>query len=264
LKITKKKISIAGTALVLLSLLLVGILKITRERTIPLRDFSEIVASGTLKVVTEYNSVGYYVSGDSIAGMQYDLCRYIERRSGLKVRIALENSLEISIEKLRNNTFDVIAINIPITNESRKELAFTVPITRNKQVLVQRKSDETNAPLIRNQMDLAHRTILVPKHSPAILRLRNLSDEIAEPIVIQEVEDYAQEQLVYMVAYGETDYAVVANEIALKNAQLFPDIDVQTDISFTQYQAWAVRKNSPALLDSLNVWISDYKSRKLK
>ena len=263
MRITTRKITIAATALIIFSLLLVGILKIPRRRTIPLRDFPEIVASGVLNVVTEYNSVGYYVSGDSIAGTQYDLCRYIERRSGVKVRIALENSLEISIEKLQDTTFDVIALNIPITNESRKELAFTIPITRNKQVLIQRKPNETDSlPLIRNQMDLAYRTILVPKHSPAILRLRNLSDEIAEPIHIQEVEDYAQEQLLYMVAYRETDYAVVDKEIALKNAQLFPEIDVQTDISFTQFQAWAVRKNSPALQDSLNVWIADYISGK--
>ncbi|MDR0546659.1 MAG: glutamine ABC transporter substrate-binding protein, partial [Dysgonamonadaceae bacterium] len=33
------------------------------------------------------------------------------------------------------------------------------------------------------------------------------------------------------------------------------------DISFTQLQAWAVRKSSPVLLDSLNVWMTEYISR---
>ena len=33
------------------------------------------------------------------------------------------------------------------------------------------------------------------------------------------------------------------------------ELDIQTDISFTQLQAWAVRKSSPILRDSLNVWL---------
>ncbi|GHT88541.1 glutamine ABC transporter substrate-binding protein [Bacteroidia bacterium] len=256
----KRKIIFLGTGIFGLALLMYGIVKSFSEKAIPVRDYAVIEASGVLNVVTEYNSVGYYVSGDSIAGIQYELCRYIEKRSGLQVHITLENSLETGIQKLKDNTCDVIALNIPITIESKKELAFTIPITQNKQVLVQRKPAEGEAvPLIRNQMDLANKTILVPKDSPGILRLQNLSEEIAEPIYIQEVEDYTQEQILYMVAYGQNKYAVVDKEIALKNAPLFPEIDIQTDISFTQLQAWAVRKNAPVLLDSLNVWIADYK-----
>jgi membrane-bound lytic murein transglycosylase MltF len=258
--IVTKKIIVLGIAIFGFALLIYGIVRKFSERPISLRDYPAIEASGVLNVVTEYNSVGYYVSGDSIAGIQYDLCRYIEKRSGLQVNIILENSLEVSIQKLNDNTCDVIALNIPITNESKKELAFTVPVTQNKQVLVQRKPKGDEAiPLIRNQMDLANETILVPKNSPGILRLQNLSEEIAEPIYIQEVENYTQEQILYMVAYGQKDYAVVDKEIALKNAKLFPEIDIQTDISFTQLQAWAVRKNAPVLLDSLNVWIAGYK-----
>jgi membrane-bound lytic murein transglycosylase MltF len=70
------------------------------------------------------------------------------------------------------------------------------------------------------------------------------------------MEGYTQEQILYMVAYKQIDYAVVDKRIALKNKKLFPEIDMETDISFTQLQAWAVRKNSPILLDSLNCWIS--------
>jgi membrane-bound lytic murein transglycosylase MltF len=220
------------------------------------RDWPEIEAEGILNIVTEYNLVDYYVSGDSITGMQYELCKYVEKRSGLKVNIFLENSLEICIRKLENKTYDVIALNIPVTNEGKKILAFTLPITYNKQVLIQRKpSDPKDLPLIRNQIELGRKTIFVPKNSPCILRLQNLSEEIAEPVYIKEIDDYTQEQILYMVAYRQIDYAVVDKKIALKNKALFPEIDMDTDISFTQLQAWAVRKDSPTLLDSLNSWI---------
>ena len=227
------------------------------------RDFSQIKESGEMNVAVEYNSVDFYAVGDSAGGIQYELCKYIAQRSGLKVLFYLENDLEIAIRKLENNEFDVIAQNIPITNENKQFLAFTVPTAQNKQVLVQRKRNDTDAvPFVANQLDLALKTIYVTKNSPAILRLNNLSEEIAEAIYIKEISGYTSEQLIYMVDKKEIDYAVVDKEISLKNTVLFPDLDFTTDISFTQLQAWALRKTSPALLDSLNVWITAFKQNK--
>jgi membrane-bound lytic murein transglycosylase MltF len=178
----------------------------------------------------------------------------------LTVQIFLENNLELSILGLENETYDVIARNIPITNENKQFLAFTIPVTQSKQVLVQRKKLENDSTIfIENQINLAHKTVYVTKNSPAILRLKNLSEEIAEEIIIKEIADYSSEQLIYMVAQKEIDYAVIDKKIALKNEKLFPELDFEMDISFTQLQAWALRKTSPVLLDSLNVWITDFK-----
>jgi len=242
--------------MVLFSFPLIRDWKMTKSK----RDFPEIETKKTLSVVTEYNSYDFHVAGDSIRGFQYELCQYIAKRSGLAVHIFLENDLETAIRKLRNNQYDVIAQNIPITNENRQYLAFTVPITQNKQVLVQRKRNDADSVLfITNQLDLANKTIYVTNNSPSILRINHLAEEIAEPIHVKEVAGYASEQLIYMVEKKEIDYAVVDKEIASKNAQLFPDLDFNTDISFTQLQAWALRKNTPILLDSLNVWITAFK-----
>jgi len=220
------------------------------------RDYPEIKKEGVLKIVTEYNSIGYHVSGDTIEGTQYELSKTIEKISGLKVEIHLENNMEKSIEGLNNQTYDIIARNIPITTENKNLLAFTNPITLNRQVLVQRTAEANNGlPPIRNQIELAKKTLYVPKDSPSILRLHNLEEEIADTIYIKEDALYSDELLIYQVAGGDIDYAVVDYEIAAKNKKIFPQIDIQTDISFTQLQAWAVRKDAPILLDSLNEWL---------
>jgi membrane-bound lytic murein transglycosylase MltF len=222
------------------------------------RDLIEIKQSGILRVVTEYNTNDYYVSGDTIAGLQYELCKYISEQMGLKLEIHLENNLEKCINGLNNNIYDVIARNIPITNKEKEYLSFTLPITQNRQVLVQRKSSANDSVVfINNQLDMAYKTVYVPQNSPVILRLKNLSEEIAEPIYIEEISEYSDEHLMYMVAKGDIDYAVIDKGIATKIQSLFPELDIETDISFTQYQAWAVRKTSPVLLDSLNIWLSD-------
>lgn len=225
------------------------------------RDFSQIQADGVLNLVTEYNLSDYYVSGDSLAGTQYELSQYISNISGLEVNIHLENDLEKCIQGLQESKYDVIARNIPITNETKEILAFTNPITSNKQVLVQRKkSEEKNdsSILIRNHLDLANKTIYVSKGSPNVLRLKNLSEEIAEPIYIKEYDKFSEEQLISMVNFGEIDYAVVDKKIALSYEAIFSELDIETEISFTQFQAWAVRKSSVVLLDSLNIWLTGY------
>jgi len=90
------------------------------------------------------------------------------------------------------------------------------------------------------------------------MRLENLAEEIAEPVHVREIGGYTSEQLIYMVDSREIDYAVIDEQIASKNAKLYPNLDFKTAISFMQLQAWAVRANSPVLLDSLNVWINDF------
>ncbi|MDR1633280.1 MAG: transporter substrate-binding domain-containing protein [Dysgonamonadaceae bacterium] len=224
------------------------------------RDLPEIMKDKTLNVVMESNSVDYFVSGDSIAGFQYKLCKYIEERSGLSVQIFSESNFDLCIKGLQNNTYDIIARNIPITNENKKYFSFTVPITISKQVLIQRKPDEKDSMqiFIHNQIDLADKTIYVLQNSAAILRLKNLSEEIAEPVHIREVSDNSSENLIYMVCAKEIDYAVVDEALAKKIASQLPEIDYSMDIGFNQLQAWALRLSSPVLSDSLNIWISEF------
>jgi hypothetical protein len=58
---------------------------------------------------------------DSVAGFEYELCKYIEKRSGLTVQISSEHNFDLSAKGLKNRTYDVIAKNIPITNENKDD-----------------------------------------------------------------------------------------------------------------------------------------------
>ncbi len=253
---TKKRLKFYLFLLVSILVLIAFLWIFTSNRKQTPRDYPEIKKEGVLRIVTEYNSTGYYVSGDTIEGFQYKLSKAIEKISGLTVEIHLENNLEKSIEGLNNQTYDIIARNIPITTENRELLAFTNPITLSRQVLVQRTAKaNANISPIRNQIELAKKTLHISQNSPSALRLHNLEEEIADTIFIVENPLYSDEQLIYLVAEGDIDFAVVDYEIAAKNKRTFPQIDIQTDISFTQLQAWALKKDAPILLDSLNNWL---------
>jgi len=227
------------------------------------RDYTEIAAEGLLRVATEYNSISFFIQGDTFSGFHYELIQAFAHSKGMKTSITPVMSIEERQKGLYEGTYDLIATNIQVTNELKDSFLLTTPIIRNKQVLVQRKKQgEKDSTFIHNQLQLAKHTIHVVKGSPSIMRIQNLSEEIGDTIFIREIEKYGPEQLISMVAYGDIDYAVCEESIAKIMADSLPQIDIQTAISFTQFYAWAVSKQSPMLLDSLNTWLNNFQKSK--
>lgn len=226
------------------------------------RDYNEIRTEGVLRMVTEYNLSGYFESGDTLAGFQYELSRAISEIAGLEVQIELEMSLAESFKGLKNRKYDVIARNISITSEIKENYLFTDPVVLDKQVLIQRKTNDS-IPLVRNQLELAQKTIYIPTHSVALLRIQNLQHEIGDTIYVVKAGQFSSEQLIGMVNEGDIDYAVCDYQIATIAKKQFPEIDIETDISFMQLQSWAVRKESVVLLDSLNSWFRQMRDSRL-
>lgn len=227
------------------------------------KDFQQIEQTGVLNIVTDYNSVGYFVSEDTIAGFNYELIQLLKSYIPLKIEVSLESNLEKSIDGIQKGKYDILALNIPVTSELRESLRFTEPIAQNRQVLIQRKREyNDDIEPLRSHLGLAKKTLYVPANSPAILRIRNLSHEIGDTIYIKEDATYGTEQLAMLVASKEIDYAVCDEKAAAVVAKSMPEIDYSTLIGFTHFEAWAVSEKSPVLLDSLNIWIRQIKQTK--
>lgn len=232
-----------------------------KKETVHSRDYDEIAASGLLRVVTEYNAISFFANGDTVSGFNYELVEAFARDKGLTVAITPEMSYEKRLQGLANGTYDLIAYDIPTTSQLKDSLLLTVPIVLTKQVLVQRKAENDSAKYIKSQLDLAHKTLHVVKGSPAIMRIRNLGNEIADTIYTREIEKYSSEQLMAMVAHGDIDYAVTDETVAKAYIDSFPQLDINTGISFTLFYSWGVSKQSPALLDSLNSWLKTFTTK---
>jgi membrane-bound lytic murein transglycosylase F len=120
-------------------------------------------------------------------------------------------------------------------------------------------SSAVESKLLRNQPDLAGKTVFVQKSSSHAERLRELANEIGKPVTIVEIP-YESEELIQLVESGDIDYAVCDENIALVNATYYPDIDVSTIVSFPQSLAWGLRKkHSEMLLTELDNWITTFR-----
>lgn len=223
------------------------------------RDYTEIRESGLLRAVTEYNRLSFHAEKDTVTGFDLELLQAFARDKGLKLEITPEMSYQKRLEGLSEGRYDLMATGTVVTSSSKDTLLFTHPLLLSKQVLVQRKREEGKDSLyISGQLELAHKTLHLISHSPALLRIHNLINEIADTIYIREIDKYGPEQLLAMVSEGEIDYAVCDENLAKASLKDYPNLDISKSISFTQFYAWGVSKNAPNLCDTLNVWLEGY------
>jgi len=225
-----------------------------------LRSYEEIIRSCTLRAITEYNSISYFAKEDTVDGLHYELLHAFAKEKGLVVEVTPEMSFEKRMEELRNGKFDILANNVLITSDRTDSILYTHPILLSRQLLIQRKAQsENDTTHINSLLELAHKTVHVAKGSSSVYRIQHLSNEIGDTIYINEVEKYGQEQLLAMVANGDIDYAICDESIAQASINSFPQLDIETAISFLQFYSWGVYHHNTVLLDSLNAWINRYK-----
>lgn len=231
---------------------------------ISLHDIKE---RGKLIAITDYNSTNYFIYRGTPMGFQYELLQRLTKHLGVDLEVKVSNDLEDSFTFLNQGKADLIALNLTVTRERNQQVAFTAPILNTHQVLVQRKPDnwqaftqkEMNLKVVRNQLNLAGSTIYVQENSSHLKRLQHLAEEIGDTIHIVEVP-MVVEELIKLVAEGEIDYTVCDENVAKVNQTYYPNIDVQTAISFPQHIAWAVSKESLELRDAISLWLTEFVS----
>ncbi len=241
-----------------------------RKEFIAQFDLDEIKKRGYLIAVMENSSTGLFIYRGKTMGYEYELLKLFCDEQGIQLRINLTSNLKEAFNKLNTGEGDILAYNLTVTKERKKRISFTHYHNLQKQVLIQRKPQdwrqmklhEIEAEMIRNPVELIGKEIVVRPYSAYYDRLVNLSDEIGGDIKIVPGDNETEtEQLIEQVARGEIDYTVAEEDIALVNRTYYPNLDINTAVSFPTQIAWGVRKNAPILLNELNQWILDMRKK---
>lgn len=228
-------------------------------------DLESIKEKGKIVVLTDYSSTDYFIYRGQPMGFQYEMLQQLANHLSVRLEVKVSRSLEESIELLRNGEVDLLAQNLAITKSRMHIIDFTEPLTQTHPVLVQKKpdnwkqmkSESIEAFMITNPVKLKGQTVYVSKGSAAIVRLKNLSEEIGGDIHIIEVDE-SPEQLIAFVSEGEVPFTVCDNNIARVNSRYYPNLDVSLPVGLQQELAWAVQKGSTTLLAELNDWLSGF------
>lgn len=240
----------------MLMLLAVGIMAMLKYCSHPAPRFSDTKADGdTIDIAIEISPIALSMRGDTLSGHYYDLIKLIAAREHLTLKFTPFSQIDNALDALEKGRYDLVIADLPSTTAMKEKFLLTAPIALDREVLVQLKDSISGRPEATTQHDLRGDTVWIPAGSPFRDRLINLSHEIGDTIYIAEDPDYASEQLVMLVAIGDIPRAVVNEQIAKSLIKQYPQIDISVDISFTQFQSWAINKNRPDLRDSLNIWL---------
>lgn len=247
-----------GIYLFLLAFVVAGMFFL-KKCSVPVAVENEHRATGdTLNVAIELSPTGIYMRSDTLAGFNYEMIKALGEISGRPLHISAFTSQKSALKALDEGRYDIILADMPSTARLKEQYLFTKPIYIDHQVLVRRKSaDSDSAQFIQN--DLAGDSVWIVAGSPSYDRLINLSHEIGDTIYIIEEPEYGAEQLVILTAIGEIKQAVVNEETARRVASDYDNLDISTSISFNQFQSWMLGKRDSVLRDSINLWMERLK-----
>lgn len=234
-------------------------------------SLKRILERGKLIATTDYNSTNYFIYRGEPAGYEYEMLKAYASHLGVELELVVNNDFEQALVDLYNGNVDMIAMGLTINGNRNKQVDFTQALGQTRQVLVQRKPDnwrkmkntsEITYKLIRNPLDLAGKMVYIPRYSSYSHRLNNLQEEIGDSIFIVEFPQ-TSERLIEMVANGEIEYTVTDERVARVNKKYFPDIDIETPISFPQHVAWAVAQSNDSLKNNIDQWLDGFIDTKI-
>ena len=238
------------------------------KEPVVIRDLNEIMADGKLRVLIAYSATSYFLYRGQTMGYEYELLNRLAKNLNLELDLKVSRNLDDMLDELKNGNVDLVAHGLAITQERKEEVAFIDYLYLTKQVLVQRKPDNWRNLTLDNIMDatiqdpieLIGDTVSVRKNSSYFKRLLNLSKEIGGDIVIDSLEgSLSTDEIIKQVVDKKIKYTVADGNLARINASHYPILDVSVPLSFSQRIAWAVRKDSPVLLEAINSWIDEEK-----
>ncbi len=214
----------------------------------------------TISIAIELSPTGYTFSGDSVSGFNYEMLCAISEKHGLPIVFCPFAPIDFALKGLREGKYDMLAATLPASLDLKNEFLLTDDIIVDRQVLVRLKTDSLpdawiNAP----QLAMLRDTVWIMDSSPYHERLSNLSQELGDTIFVMSDPDYNSEQLVLLTALGEIKQTIVNESVARSIARDYPELDISTPISLSQFQPWVVANNRPELRDSMNVWIREFK-----
>lgn len=214
-------------------------------------DLKRIKEDGELVVLTINSYESYFNYGEVPMGFQYELAQGFAKSLGVELKVKLLNSEEELVNALLNGEGDLIAYNLAITNNRKKELIFCGKENITRQVLVQRNGKRA----LNDVTQLVGKEVYVipGKYGE---RIENLNNELGGGIIIKKVsqDSITNEDLIEMVVKGEIDYTVTNNDLAKINRTYYSNINTSLEISLDQRSAWAVRKSSFKLAEEADKW----------
>ena len=234
-------------------------------------DVDGMVERRVIRVLLVPNRTNYFLDGAVQRGVTYDTMvefeKFINKRLGRgkqKVHIVmLPVARDLLMPALLSGYGDLVAANLTITDERRRQVSFSKPFLSDVRELV---VTGPAAPAISSLDDLSGQDVWVRTtssfHESLVSLNTRFGSEGKPPIVIRAADEHLEtEDLLEMVNAGIIGITIADSHIAGFWAQVFENITVHNDLPVrTGGQiAWMYRKNSPKLAQEVTAFSAKFR-----
>lgn len=230
-------------------------------------DFDEMSKRHVIRALVVYNDMLYFFDHGQARGASYEGLKLFEKfinkklkKGTVKIRIVfVPTTRERLFSDLVKGRGDLAAANLTITPERLQQVDFSDPLAKNvKEVVI----TGAKAGKLTTLDDLAGREIMVRKSSSYYEHLQKLNQRFIKdgkkPIILKPAGKYLEDSdLLEMVNSGIIPLAVVDDHKAKFWAGVYDQLTVREDLAINSGGkiAWAFRKNSPKLKETVNQFV---------
>lgn len=234
-------------------------------------DLDGMLKRRFIRVLVVYNKTNYFLDGAEEKGITAELARSCEKWLNGKLKTGKFPAQFVMIPVARDELLpfleqgkgDIAAAGLTVTPERRERVRFAKPWgTGVKEIVVAGPA----SPRLDRLDDLAGKEVYIVRSSSYFASLTRLNEDFRtrglEPARIREAsENLESEDLMEMVNAGLLPLTVIDEYRARFWAKVLKDVEVRSDLAVATDGeiAWAVRKDSPKLLASLNEFVAKEK-----
>jgi membrane-bound lytic murein transglycosylase MltF len=239
-------------------------------------DLPGMIERRNIRALVAYSKTNYFLDGPQERGITYELLKLYEKglnqelekrgkkKKNLQVHvIIIPVSRDQLIPLLLQGKGDIAAANLTVTSQRQKQVEFCAPFSNKVKELV---VTSPGAPALKSLEDLAGRTVYVRKSSSYFTSLTKLNAAFKQkglaPVKIDPADENLEtEDILEMVNAGLVPITIADSHLAEFWGQIFKKIKIYQNLAVRSGGsiAWAVRKGSPKLAQSIDTFVKSHK-----
>jgi len=195
----------------------------------------QIKERGELRVVTRYAPTSYYVKGEQLAGLEYELAQQFAKHLNVKLKIIVPDNLTNMLELLTLGQADLAAAGLTVTEKRKESFIFGPVYQEVTQQLVYKRGNKKP----KKVTDLLDSHLEVVANSSHVAQLKSYQEEIPK-LSWTENSNIDSSGLLELVELELIDYTIADSNEFIASQRLFPELRVAFDLSEPQPLAWAM------------------------
>jgi membrane-bound lytic murein transglycosylase F len=222
------------------------------DSLLPLDSLDEVMARGTLRVVSRVNPATFVLDKHGPSGIEYELARAFASHLGVELEVLPAASIGDAYAALGSGAVDIAASGLSERVRSSGKFRYSEPYLEVSQQIVYR----SDTPRPETVADLVGKRVMVLAQSSSAEALHSAQQDLPglRWMEATRVETF---ELLKELADGNIDYAVLKSNEFLMHQGLFPRIEVAFELAPAEQLSWAIadRRDNDRLHDAMQEFL---------